>query len=588
VKKISVVSGTYNRLPLLRRYVQSVRKSVGALEYEIILVGVKGDTETLEWCRAQGDVKLIVQEGLLGAIKAFNAGAWAADPDSEYVCLFNDDIVVEGKSCYSAYQYLEEHPQTAMIAFAHKYQRRGGDKTKGRVQGAMGYPYGQCCMVRRWMGDYAGWWGTEGMKTYGGDTRLSLRLWEMGYPTSAIPECSVIDFEHDDELRRINNDTPQNNPTHPDLVIFNKHWKGRMPPRKQWKPATFDLGHRILEKAAKGTLRTMRFKAMMGPKDEMRTGLIDAFSKYGPTKQVNQVAIVHSMGLQRFQGEATRLATEFKPDLLLIQAQRPNNFMPHTVASLRQKLPGTYIINWDGDTHPKLEQFHFDMAKSCHLQLVVSPTVFPRYFKHGAYNIGYWPIGIEEVYLDPKRVDPEQQSPDVIFLAALYGVGVFPEAETRRDAVRILMQQKDIKTEVYGHGWQTIGIQTSHTSEKHSKSAHLYAGAKMALSISQSKDLWGYTSDRAYNIMATACPILVQRFAGMEEHGFIDGESCIAWGDLNGMIQKVRYYLDDAHTLERERIGRKGKELIETRHNWRQRVLDLFAILEGIEYNGYV
>ena len=101
----------------------------------------------------------------------------------------------------------------------------------------------------------------------------------------------------------------------------------------------------------------------------------------------------------------------------------------------------------------------------------------------------------------------------------------------------------------------------------------------MTLSVSQSSDLWGYTSDRLYNISATGCPALVQRFAGMEQHGYIDGETCIAFAGLDEMEERARFYLE--HEAEREAIGARGKEMTLTRHTWGHRLDGLWSMLEG-------
>jgi spore maturation protein CgeB len=99
------------------------------------------------------------------------------------------------------------------------------------------------------------------------------------------------------------------------------------------------------------------------------------------------------------------------------------------------------------------------------------------------------------------------------------------------------------------------------------------------LSISQSSDLWGYSSDRLYWITAAGCPALVKRFKGMEAHGFIDGQTCIVWDEPRDMVNLARYYL--AHDDECEAIGKRGRELTTMRHNWRERVIGLLEMLDG-------
>ena len=138
---------------------------------------------------------------------------------------------------------------------------------------------------------------------------------------------------------------------------------------------------------------------------------------------------------------------------------------------------------------------------------------------------------------DQERLEPT--GPDVLFLGALYGEGVFPEAEFRRDCVVAMSQADGIELHLFGRGWPNVGLQVPSTLEQHGSNAELMAKSKMTLSVSQASDLWGYTSDRLYNITATGCPALVQRFAGMEQHGYKDGETCIAFETIPEMVDKA-------------------------------------------------
>jgi hypothetical protein len=312
-----------------------------------------------------------------------------------------------------------------------------------------------------------------------------------------------------------------------------------------------------------------------------RTALIDVFSKYGPAKQANQNWAMLKYGHRAGQDWFVRVAKEFDPDLVMLQAQRPNNIMPDTISKLVKALPGAVVFNWDADTHYPMQNFHWQVAKASHLQLTISPDLFPWYHQHGVYNVGYWPIGVEREFLEVDRYKyfKEEDSNDVIFLGSLYGLDMFPEASTRRDAV-LKLHNSDMGFELYGTGWHQVGIRVGRTLEDFEGNPIRYSRSKMALSISQTKDYWGYTSDRAYNILATGCPMLIQEFKGMKEHGLVDGETCISWCTLDEMIEKARYYVN--HPKKREVIGMAGKAMLESRHTWDHRVEELFDLLAGI------
>jgi len=569
---ISVVSGTYNRLQLLQRMVGSARKSAGRLPLELVLVDGGSTDGTIEWCKSQADIIIVEHGELLGAIRAYNDGFAAASGD--YIVIGNDDITFDGDTIAKAYAYMLEHPKVGQIAFAHRYQQRAGNPRVGRVQGAYGYPYGQCSMLPKWLGDFAGWWGDVGMKTYGGDTHLSLRLWEMGWGVAGLDGCSVTDYEHKDELRTINSDRPRaNGQPHPDTMSFSKTWNGRLPNRVHWINAPVN---KIMHKASRGNLRSLRFKGMMSAQHEMRHALIDALGEFGPTKQINNAALMQKNGPANFQVQAKKIVADFQPDLIIFQAQTQNNIRAETVLQMREAHPDTVFVNFDGDCHFPLTPWHYQIASVMDLHLVVSPTLFKHYAVQGI-GVGYWPIGIELDY-DVSRAE-KVDGPDVLFMGTLYGQGVFPEAIMRRKVVQALWGS-DLDFKLLGKSWDTVGIEVDSTGEKHVDNAALMARTKMTLSISQTASFWGYTSDRLYNICATGCPALVQRFAGMEAHGFVDGETCIAWATIGEMFEKARYYLK--HDEEREHIGAAGKVMTMGRHTWAHRVEGLFAMLEGL------
>lgn len=572
---ISIVSGTYNRLFHLKRMVLSARRSSGNLSYEIVLVDGGSTDGTIAWAKKRSDVRLIEQGQLLGAIKAFNAGAEAAE--GEYVVLLNDDIEVVGDTIHKAWAFMQANPLVGQVAFENQV-KGSGDPKRQHFGKAFHYLYGQCCMTRRWLGDIAGWWGQEGMRTYGGDTRLGLRIWELGYSVLPVRGCAVVDWVADDELRTINDkdkrDRADAGGKHPDTLRFMQVWTKRLPLPQQLVRAPVNL---ILGKAANKRLRTMRFQGRMVKGQNLRHALMDEFAKFGPVKSVDRAEAVARLGRDRYQMFVQEQVAKFKPDLVFFQAQRKNSVVPGTVKRLRHQFPDIFVINWNGDVHTPLVDFHFEIAKACHLQLTISPDLFAEYAANGAPNIGYWPIGIEREYIVKRNGN--LNGPDVVFLGALYGEGRFPEALTRRDSV-LALDKSGVDFRLHGPGWEKVGLNPTLTREDHAENARLYARSKMALSVSQSADLWGYTSDRLYNICATGCPALVQRFAGMDSHGYRHGESCIAWDSVPEMLRLVRYYL--SHDEERERIGRKGREVTLARHTWEKRIGGLFGMLRGI------
>ena len=204
--EISVVTGTYNRLNYLKNMVESVRKSIGiGIPYEIVVVDGGSKDGTIDWCNKQFDIKFIQQGKLLGAVKAFNEGAYAAV--GRYVILANDDIEFLDESILCALSFMQDNPTVGIGCF---YQDRGNQPWYVDVMSAVldGKPvttyYGQVCIVPKWLGDKVGWWGNY-LHTYGGDNELSCNVIEQGYKIEPVPCAHIHDTVAADALRIVNN-----------------------------------------------------------------------------------------------------------------------------------------------------------------------------------------------------------------------------------------------------------------------------------------------------------------------------------------------------------------------------------------------
>jgi hypothetical protein len=560
---ISLVTGTYNRIAMLQRMVASARRSSSPLTIELIVVDGGSTDGTQEWCKTQSDIVLIEQGELLGACKAFNAGFAIAK--SDYIVSANDDVEFWGNTLALAAIHLDQNPECGQVAFHNKAATQ--DVQIYDLLTWNGYLYGQCCLTRKSAGDAAGWWGTD-CHTYAGDAYLGLRLWELGWTVESLPECSVMDYQAKDNLREINHQGA-NDKGHPDNARFLELWQDRLPQRQLWieRPAG-----RLTELAKNKQLRSLRFKIV--PLGWIpRTGLINALSEFGIAEQINQDEVVARLGQVGFQSWAIQRIKRFDPDLIIFQAHGPDNIQPATVRQIRQMLPKTVIANFNGDV-VDVTPWHVEMVEACDVSLLISPDIFRR-FGNTRGNLAYWPISYEPIYETAER----KADGGIVFLGTLFGEGRFPEAERRRDSV-VALSKSGLPFEVFGNNWQKVGVQAFPTLDNHKTNLWIYEHAKLALSISQSSDLWGYSSDRLYMITATGCPAMVKRFRGMEEHGFIDGDTCIVWEEPQDLLDKARYWL--AHDEEREAIGRRGRELTTTRHNWRQRVIALLEICEDI------
>jgi len=191
---VDVVLGTFNRLELLQNCLEHVRRAASGLRHRFIVVDGGSMDGTLEWLKGQGDV-LLVETGVLdGAVRAFNRGFARATAD--YVVHVNDDMAIVEGHLGQAVDYLESHPDVGQLAFPTAV----GNCDSFRNHNCWGHTFANFGMVRRWLGNYVGWWGTWTHK-YFGDVHCSLRIWELGYGVEVFSEIKCRDFLPQDDLR---------------------------------------------------------------------------------------------------------------------------------------------------------------------------------------------------------------------------------------------------------------------------------------------------------------------------------------------------------------------------------------------------
>lgn len=197
--KLSVVLGTLNRLQMLERQLASIRQSCGSVAHEIIVVDGGSTDGTADWLAEQEDVRVVWQGERLGAVAAFNAGFAVAA--GEYVANSNDDSAYNGDTLKRAVEFLDNRPGCGQVAIPFSDPRHlpAVDYIKvGRHRRA--YLYANFGVTRRALGAALGWWGTV-CHHYGGDTELSLKIWQSGYSVDVLPYGSVEHFRAQDETR---------------------------------------------------------------------------------------------------------------------------------------------------------------------------------------------------------------------------------------------------------------------------------------------------------------------------------------------------------------------------------------------------
>lgn len=583
---LSIVTGTYNRFVRLQRFLASCREQIPAgIEYEFVLTGVAGDEPTLTHLRQQPDVKLIVHEGLLGAVKAFTDACERAT--GKYVLIANDDVEIVAGSILRALVHLEDNPHVGGIAFQDNRLNKDVFKAAyvpGIRNGvSVSIPYIQIGMVRKWLGDHVGWWslhGTFPARTYGADNAMSAAIWETGYEIVEAPGCQAIDHMEHDELRTLNA-TPPDGGEHPDSVAYYDRWPhGPHIPNAVTvsapKPNAREIGLRVLYlpiyEAGNGAAQLRQ--------REQKRGLRDALAKLGMVYELDYLKYQHRTS--DLWQELVRILNTFQPDIMLTQAHATDVLTLETMRNIRAHCPRLVMVNWNGDYWPEgqLDLRMINWMRYVDLALVVNADILKPYEDVGI-PAAYWQIGFEK----PAGDLPAVKAHDVVFLGQNYN-------NYRREFGETLLSMVDegVDVGIYGNYWvnptsppqdsvaKTQCIYPDCTYDFLQGEA-LYKAAKITVANNPFPDALGFVSNRIFQALAAGGSLMLHQYVkGLDKlTGLKAGVHYIEWKTYDELKQWIRYFLDPAHETERQRIVEAAYREVQYNHSFDARVKQLFT-----------
>lgn len=558
---ISLVTGTYNRRIALAKMITSFRNNIPrGIDYEIVLVDGGSTDGTIAWAKQQPDVRLIEQGRLLGAIKAFDAGAYAAQGD--YVLLANDDIVFADGSVLPAIEHLESHSECGAVAFMDDRPAPGysnGFKVQTiqvmRHGALVSVPFPQVGLIRKWLGDECLWWGSRDPvmgdgHTYGGDNFLGARIWELGYTVEAVEACKIYDTVEPDGLREHNYAQEQRNP-----AVYYKRYPGApiVPPVPQIEnPQTERL--RILYLPI--------YEAGFPAQQLHKRGLREALQRVGLVCEIDYVNTRYNL---------PALVNVFRPHLLLTQCHSPSSIPVKQIAQSRNQLPEMVVVNWNGDvhTHGLITDEMLAYLKHFDLQLVVNASVLDVYEQHGI-NAAYWQVAWEPV---DEHTIPQMPTHDVVYLANAY-------SKERKTLGHMLQNMPGINVGLYGRGWKWGNGETIYDFPA---GVGLYRNAQIAIGDNQYPDQRGFVSNRIFEVLAAGVFLLHQTIPGLEElTGLQDGVHYVSWDTLEDLQKKIKHWLQPRYLSKRQAIANVGRDFVREYHSFDQRVDELLTLLERI------
>lgn len=559
---VSIVTGTFNRLAYLSEMIISARRLIpDGIAYNFIIVDGGSVDGSIEWCKQQHDVILIEQGALVGAIKAFGAGFERAD--GEYLVVANDDISFVG-GILDAVVYLETHPDCGAVAFADDRLAPGYEEPGFHVQTIRairdGEPvdvvYPQVGMVRAWLAKEAGYWGHNDplmgeVGTYGGDSYLGARIWELGYTVDAVDACKVQDRVAPDMLRDRNHGIEQQ--------IGSAYYR------------RFPDGVQINSLPKPANPQTERLRILMGTLYEpgfgkYKHGLRDAFAKVGLTADVDYVADPNRL---------VGTAESWQPHIVFCQ-MRDANLMRY----VRQACPAAVIVVWNGDVwmdqvisepgEPVRTVFHdmVDQARYTNLNLFVNDDAVTRFRARGL-KAAYWQVAPELV---PPL--PTEQAHDILFLANAYS----EQRKVLGERLREWGRGKGYNVGLYGKGWKAGNGDSLYNF---ARGAALYERCKLAIGDNQYGDK-GFVSNRLFEALASGACLLHQTIPGLEElTGLQAGVHYYEWADFDALTALIDRLMVDEDA--RRQVAECGKQFVRTHHTFDNRVAELRRLIGGLK-----
>jgi glycosyltransferase involved in cell wall biosynthesis len=564
---VSIVSGTYNRLPMLMRMVESCRKNIpSTIKIEFVLVDGGSKDGTQKWCKSQPDVTLIEHRKLLGAIKAFCDGAKAAS--GQYVCLVNDDITMVDDSILRALVHLESHPTCGAVAFEDNRVAPGyGEGFHVQTISAVNsygakvdIVYAQVGMYRRWLGDACGWWGADDPimgsgHTYGADCWLSARIWERGYTVDHVAGVRVVDHVAQDTLRETNSTAEQKNPG----MYYKAYPVGPKLPARLAAPQDTEA------------LRVL-YLPIYEPMQELhrvtKRGLREAMQRRG--------FIVAELDYVNERVDIPAMVDAFHPHIMLTQIHDARNLPAYVLAECRKRKPDMLIINWNGDARGLDESSYLALLKHVDMQLVVNAAVLPVYQDKGI-RAAFWQIGYEEPHVEL----PDVPNHDVVILGTCYN-----QARRQLEQVLLELAKEGVNVGFYGMGWQKPN---GHCLYDFATGEALYRNAKIAISDTFTDGytkVAGFVSNRVVQAMHAGVLVFQQECPGLFQWtGLRDGAHYLQWRNAKDLQKQLRHWVqvDDA---QRRQIADAAKAYVDERYNFDALLDELFEVilpqLEGV------
>lgn len=229
--ELSIVLGTYQRLPVLRRTLESIRANGIQMPYEIIVIDGGSQDGSLEWLTKQSDILTIAQHNRSADKPSQRRRSWGyfmnlgfRIAQGRWILMLSDDCVLVRDSVASAITHADELQRAGRkiggVAF---YYRDWPEERDYYVQTTLG----AMLMVNHGLFSKdalvaVGYADEESYSFYKCDSDLALRMWAAGFEVVDCPNAFVEHLLLPSEKLRVENSATMAQ----DRAALIERWKG--------------------------------------------------------------------------------------------------------------------------------------------------------------------------------------------------------------------------------------------------------------------------------------------------------------------------------------------------------------------------
>ncbi len=257
---VSIVIGSYNRLPFLKGTIETLRADVADIAHEIIVVDGSSTDGTIDWLTQQKDIISIIQH---------NRGEWQGKPierrswgyfmnlgfktaQGKFICMLSDDCLVIPGAFKNGIQFFEDQlkakQKVGAVAF---YWRNWPEQDKYWV----GHTFGDKLFVNhglylREVMEAVGFVDEDNIFFYHADGDLCMRMDKAGYKTLAAPNSFVEHYSDANAAVRATNNSKQPQ----DWATYEGRWGKLGQPTSDWQEKAFTDRHHTADQYFKKQL----------------------------------------------------------------------------------------------------------------------------------------------------------------------------------------------------------------------------------------------------------------------------------------------------------------------------------------------